>query len=93
MREKLSRKALYPVWQPYFASLGLDNHKNLKARWTGEKRPPRRGEYFLSGAVIEAYKAENDLTTPYHIAELVEIETKTVQIVKRVVPQSEIDVI
>lgn len=40
-------------------------------RWTGEKRPPRRGEFYLSGAIVEAYRAPNDLDTPYHIAVLV----------------------
>jgi len=35
---------------------------------TGEFRAPKRGEYFISGAVPEAYYAPNDLTTPYQIA-------------------------
>jgi len=43
-----------------------------KAVWTGELRPPHCGEWYLSGAVIEAYKAIADLSTPYHIAVLVE---------------------
>jgi len=37
-------------------------------RWTGEKRPPKEGEYFLSGSVIEAYRAAKDGTTPCCIA-------------------------
>lgn len=44
----------------------------LKARATGEKRPPRKGEWYLSGAQVEAYRAPNDLSTPHHIAEIVE---------------------
>lgn len=40
----------------------------LRAVWTGEMRPPRKGEWYLSGATIAAYQAPNDLTTPYHIA-------------------------
>ena len=34
---------------------------------TGEKRPPRKGELYLSGAVPDVYTALNDLSTPYHI--------------------------
>ena len=59
------------------ASLGM-THKNMRARWTGEKRPPRKGEWYLSGAIVEAYKAANDLTTDYHIARLVRIEERTI---------------
>lgn len=36
--------------------------------WTGEKRPPKAGEYFLSGAIITAYKAHADMGHWYHIA-------------------------
>ena len=36
-------------------------------RWTGENRNPKKGEYFLSGAIPEVYKAFNDMTTPYNI--------------------------
>lgn len=43
-----------------------------RARWTGEHRAPRAGEWFLSGAIVEAYRASNDLMMEYHIAELVE---------------------
>lgn len=42
-----------------------------RAENTGEKRPPKKGEWFLSGAIVEAYYAPNDLTTPYHIARLI----------------------
>jgi len=31
-------------------------------------RPPKAGEYYISGAIPEVYKAENDLTTPYLVA-------------------------
>lgn len=37
--------------------------------WDGNpRRPPKKGEYFLSGAVVAAYLAYNDMTQPYHIA-------------------------
>lgn len=39
------------------------------AKWDGKPmRPPKKGEYYLSGAKVTAYKAPNDLTTPYYIA-------------------------
>ena len=34
---------------------------------TGEKRPPRKGEWYLSGAIPQAYQAPNDLNSAYHI--------------------------
>jgi hypothetical protein len=34
---------------------------------TGEFRAPRKGEYYLSGAIPCAYRAQNDLSTDYHI--------------------------
>ena len=30
-------------------------------------RFPKRGEYFLSGAIVAAYRAPNDISTKYHI--------------------------
>jgi hypothetical protein len=38
---------------------------------TGEFRPPKRGEWYISGAIPEAYLAPNDLTVSYHIGVLV----------------------
>lgn len=49
------------------------------ARWTGEKRCPKAGEWYLSGAIIQAWKAPNYLSTPYHIARLVRVEEITTQ--------------
>jgi len=47
---------------------------------TGEKRPPRRGEWYLSGAIPQGYRAPNDLSTRYAILELAIIrETQVVQ--------------
>lgn len=37
---------------------------------TGEFRPPKAGEWFLSGAVVEGYKTDNDLDTAYYIGTL-----------------------
>jgi hypothetical protein len=35
---------------------------------TGEFRPPRQGEWYLSGAIIEAYLAPAGLSSAYWIA-------------------------
>lgn len=53
----------------------------IMAVWTGEKRPPKKGERYLSGAIVVAYLAPNDLTQPFQIARLVKVETETRQII------------
>jgi hypothetical protein len=47
--------------------LGL-RQDDLFAVPTGEHRAPRAGEWHLSGAIVAAYRAPNDLSTAYHIA-------------------------
>lgn len=71
------REALGVKFGAPMASLGV-GVGNVHAIWTGEKRPPQKGEWYLSGAVIQAYRAPNALSTPYHIAKLVRTETVTV---------------
>ena len=39
---------------------------------TGEFRPPKSGEFFLSGAIPEVYDALHDLNIDYHIMREVE---------------------
>jgi len=58
-------------------SIGLPA-RNIMAMATGEKRPPKKGEWYLSGAIVEAYRAPNDMMTPFKIATLVRTETVTV---------------
>ncbi len=38
---------------------------------TGVKRPPKKGEYYLSGSTPMAYRAPNDLGQAYLIAEII----------------------
>jgi hypothetical protein len=64
-----------PSWQQ-------DGYKEVKAVWTGEKRPPKKGEWYLSGAEIGAYLAPNDLAQPYHIAKLVKVKTFTSEVIE-----------
>jgi len=42
-------------------------------RSTGVKRFPKKGEFFLSGAIITAYKALADMSTEYWIAKEVKL--------------------
>jgi hypothetical protein len=55
--------------------------KNM-AKWSYiqvDYRAPKKGEWYLSGAIPEAYQAPNDLTQCYYIVEpLVEHRPKTV---------------
>jgi hypothetical protein len=52
----------------------LDNHKNKAAIWTGEFRPPKEGEWYLSGSIVQAYKTDCDLRESYHIAKIVTVK-------------------
>lgn len=45
---------------------GENSRERFKA--TGQFRPPRKGEWYLSGARVQAWKAPNDLSTSYWIA-------------------------
>lgn len=51
--------------------------RNVAAQWTGEKRPPRKGEWYLSGSYVEAWRAPNDLSEVFHIARLVRVTPHT----------------
>lgn len=65
-----------------YHSLGMPV-KGVKAIRTGEKRPPKKGEWYLSGAIPEAYRARNDLDTVYYILRLVKVRTETRTIVEK----------
>jgi len=44
----------------------------MHAVWDGKpKRAPRKGEWFISGAIPVAYKAKQDMNTEYYIAVIV----------------------
>jgi len=45
--------------------------RNLRCEATGEFRAPKKGEWYLSGALPEGYKAPADLNAEYHIARLI----------------------
>jgi hypothetical protein len=46
----------------------------VRAVPTDEFRPPRAGEWYLSGATPTAWRAPNDLSTPYRILRLVRMQ-------------------
>lgn len=79
--DKLKKGRTYPVAATerryVFRLVGLDRvrERTIRAIWDGQpKRCPRAGEWFLSGATIEAYRATKGLTSAYYIAKLVEVE-------------------
>lgn len=74
---------IFPLADEYRFMKNFPHHKKIRARYTGEKRPPRKGEWFLSGAIVEAYYSPATLSQSYHIAELVEVEVKEVVTVLR----------
>jgi hypothetical protein len=78
--EILKKDVLYPLsdWHP----LGCKD-KSIMARWSGEKRPPKRGEWYLGGAKISAYQAPNDFNSAYAIAEIVRVKTIVKYVVEK----------
>ena len=71
----------YNVFDLIPASMcGIGWRTKVRAKRTKEFRFPRKGEWYLSGAIPEAYQAKSDLTTAYHICTLVKTETITHEI-------------
>jgi hypothetical protein len=51
-----------------YIAMGERPPGKIHAKWDGNPaRPPKKGEYYASGARSMAYLARNDLTTPYFI--------------------------
>jgi hypothetical protein len=69
-KDKVSKDGLYPLGD----FLTPKQYYQYAAVWTGEKREPKKGEWYISGAVPTAYKAINDLTEKYHIAKVYKIK-------------------
>ena len=49
----------------------------VRAVRTGTFRAPWKGEWYLSGATPQAYRAPNDLSTAFHILRLVAVRRTT----------------
>ena len=60
------------------AQRSLPMTPDIRVQMTGEFRCPKKGEWFISGAIPEGYKAYADLTTPYYIGQLTRVKTVTV---------------
>jgi hypothetical protein len=63
--------------------------RNIKAVWSGEKRRPKAGEWYLSGSEIEAYRASNDLDMVFHIAKIVMVQIITTEVTHNVTLDNE----
>ena len=50
------------------------SQNHYRAIATGDFRPPKKGEWYLSGAIPAAYRAPNDLSTAFHIMRVVKVE-------------------
>jgi hypothetical protein len=66
---EVHRDSWYPMADGETMPAGY-RRQYTRIRATGEYRYPRRGEWFLSGAIVEAYRAHSDLSVQYAIAEL-----------------------
>ena len=53
---------------PAASNTWVGPHARRYFMWTGEFRPPRKGEWYISGADPEAYQSFAGLDSPYHIA-------------------------
>ena len=77
-RQALRQHTIYPIADSdKVKATMVAKSGDVRAVWTGDKRPPKRGEWYLSGSLIEAYVAPNDLTQPHYIARLVKAEVTT----------------
>jgi hypothetical protein len=76
---KKQMKTYYPLASQYSFFPHSLSKKGFKGKLTGEFRPPKKGEWYLSGAIKECYLAPNDLLSPFNIIELVKVETITIE--------------
>jgi hypothetical protein len=67
---------LFPLASPYSV---IGSRRDVRVKYTGEKRPPKKGEYYLSGAIVEGYLAPSDLSYPCHIGTLVRVRLVEVE--------------
>lgn len=59
--KKLIGVKLYPSWRE------RDSRPTVLFVSSGDFRCPKKGEYYLSGAIPEVYRASNDLPSKYHV--------------------------
>ena len=69
----------YPLASPHSVMPHKLHKEGVRAVRTGEYRKPKRGEWYLSGAIKEADQAPNDLGCEHVIVKLVRIEIAQVK--------------
>ncbi|MHA1285911.1 MAG: hypothetical protein ACTSPB_00780 [Candidatus Thorarchaeota archaeon] len=72
---------VYPMAQEHFWKYAIrDKGKGYKTMgiMTNEFRPPKKGEFYVSGAIPEVYEVPNDLSTSFYIIKLIHVSTETV---------------
>jgi len=74
-------------WEgPYFSHrIDKDTRHTIMAVSTRQKRTPHKGEWYLSGAAVQAWRARHDLSIELYIARLVRVETKQHETVRIIV--------
>jgi hypothetical protein len=73
----MRRGSFYPV-ADNVPGVPAENQRTLRAMWTGEpQRMIKAGEWYLSGAIITAYRARSEVG-PYYPAKLAVTETATI---------------
>lgn len=95
-RLQLPKKSKHGDWDRMYSpapSLGM-GVPGVHARWDGKPpRCPKKGEWYLSGSTIEAYRAPNDLTTPFHIAELKQTVTNKIGDYEHIVSVEAVEIV
>lgn len=71
MATRVEKGVYYPLSEGATAPISAGPRPFVRAKWNGEFRAPRAGEWFLSGAIVEAYEAFSDMNDYRHIVELV----------------------
>lgn len=68
----------YPLGE-HAPGYALNEQGDLRVTPTGEMRPPRKGEWYLSGAIVAGYIAPNDYSDrmPYYIARICKVRLVT----------------
>ena len=69
---------LDPVMLRYMELRGISRGLEIRGISTGERRAPRKGEWFLSGAIPAVYLAANDLSMTYTICRLIVVKRRTI---------------
>lgn len=83
---KMKKGILFPLAGFFPKNIPVKLRKDIRCQSTGEFREPKKGEWFISGAIPEAYQAPNDLSTKYWIGTLVRVN-KTVIVREDVVEE------